>query len=116
MKKFLNYYYPENKDQWIQETALDEDRFQNAGTEGDCGYHLINFMEGACKNEQIHTKGIEFIEFKNSVHLVMESERKKILEETEELNSKKKEREELNKRKDEEEGNDIIQINDPITE
>ena len=77
MKRFLNYYYPENKDQWKQETALNEDRFQNAGTQGDCSYHLINFMEGACKNEQIYTKGIEFIKFENTVHLVMESERKK---------------------------------------
>ena len=61
VKKFLNYYYPEYKDQWIQETALNEDRFQDANTEGDCGYHLINFMEGACKNEQIHAIGNEFI-------------------------------------------------------
>ena len=61
MKKFLNYYYPEYEDQWIQETALNEDRFQDANTQGDGGYHLINSMKGACKNEQMHAKGIEFM-------------------------------------------------------
>lgn len=90
VEKFLNYYYPDNEGFWTHERAQDEDRFQDTGNnEVDCGYHLINFMEAACKNVRIFQKGNDFIKFKERVEETIASYRRSSAEMTEEMKKKK---------------------------
>ena len=63
--RLLDYYYPQLRGKWSEETINTEDRFQEVGLgHVDCGYHVLNFIEAACKNERIQTKGNAFIRYK----------------------------------------------------
>lgn len=92
VEKFLKYYYPDIAEEWTHEIAQDEDRFQSAEkNEVDCGYHLINYMEGASSNMRIQANGSDFVKFKCRVETEIEEERQKIRDETAELDRRRAE-------------------------
>ena len=81
--RLLDYYYPQLRGKWSEETINTEDRFQEVGLgHVDCGYHVLNFIEAACKNERIQPKGDAFIQYKYTVDAIIVEYRNKIIEET----------------------------------
>ena len=81
--RLLDYYYPQLRGDWTEESLHNDDRFQDprAG-HVDCGYHVLNFIEAACKNERIQPKGDAFTRFKYTVDGMIDIIRNNIIEET----------------------------------
>ena len=81
--RLLDYYYPQLRGEWTEESLHNDDRFQDPRLgQVDCGYHVLNFIEAACKNERIQPKGDAFTQYKYTVDAMIVEYRNKIIEET----------------------------------
>lgn len=65
IKSFLDYHYEGKVGKWRVEYVRDEDCFQDVTFQSDCGYHLLNFAEGAINDRRRVPPGNAFTEFKN---------------------------------------------------